>query len=1244
MRFQTTRWMISACLAAASLTPGTGAAQAQAPYFDLGAKAAQRESATPEARAFLVDVGSRLIAPGSAATPRFDRGAADVFLQFERALSLRERRAYLLDGVIFEQPMRGHTYRALVTRDAMRRLRQDPLFRGVEAVQPVDRLTRGLWEGRVHPAAQRGDGSMDAYIRFHPRVSLERARALLDTWGVRYQRQQEFMIGRRLEVNVTHGQALVLAEDSRVVRLDEVPEAAKTDNVVAAALSNIDDAQGFPFNLDGDGEIVGIWDGGDVRANHEQLTGRVTNHDGAGNNDHSTHVAGTMIADGTNNANALGMAPSVDELHSYDFNGAVDNEMLLSWLTDKIDFANHSWGTIVGWDDGADQGNANLFGLYNQTANDWDFLVDATDLLVQKSSGNDGNDCDAGMTNCDGTMGADGIRYHTIGTQGNAKNIITVGAVDGNPLLTGFSSTGPTDDNRIKPDLVAKGDNLVSSWAQGVTIPGGCDGLDYCGIGGTSMSTPTTTGGIVLMTELYREVYSGDTPKADVIKAVSVNAAQDLGRYGPDYAYGHGLFDCLAGVQLIQDGPSRIQRGRVDSGESETYLVLVPAGQPQLRVTAAWVDYPGAPDSTDPDLVNDLDVTLTAPNGSVFYPFSGPTGAFTDPATNSGPNTVDNVESIYVEGPQQGVWTVEVKGTSVPEGPQGYALVANAPYWLDTVPDIEVVNELVFDYACPGTLPVPEEQDLTIFNHGGGPLFINDVQLIAGQPDFELATRPSPPFVLAPGSHIDLVVRFDPQTIGIHVGQIDIYTNDPDEPVRSVDLSGLAAAPLLTATLESKGDFGDVQNGHFQLLELQVVNQGLCDLVLQDLQQVNGGPEFTVGEIAGHPNFPISLFPGEHVLIPFKYAPTDFGPDTALFNLATNDTKKPLVPIDLRGESSPPILTISGDFDFGEICPDEQPERTIQICNTGWSDLEVSGVYLGAPCDDFEIVGNPFPATVSHDFCMPLTVRYTPTTLGYHSCALIIQSNDPLSPTVQLTVSGTTLPVSIDVPPDVEFPATVIQEVYDCRSYEPFPVTNNGDCPVTITAFDIVQPGSDYSVVGLPVLPVTLLPGEALGEGQLQLCFAPLAVARRSKADVNVTYVSHDPLIGDTSVISRKLCGEAVRTGMRILVTENGVPVPQVHKIDFFRVLYPDTAQETLNFITAERFIDLVDVPEDLPCQAFQFHREWGGESDPIVLEPGTYRIWVRHTDGDGHQHDQVLTRYLDFCDFEGDFVVNFDV
>jgi hypothetical protein len=277
------------------------------------------------------------------------------------------------------------------------------------------------------------------------------------------------------------------------------------------------------------------------------------------------------------------------------------------------------------------------------------------------------------------------------------------------------------------------------------------------------------------------------------------------------------------------------------------------------------------------------------------------------------------------------------------------------------------------------------------------------------------------------------------------------------------------------------------------------------------------------------------------------------------------------------------------------------------------SNLVVSQASFASGCSTFELVNNPFPAMISHDFCLPLTIRATPSGAGTFVCALEIESNDPDDPVVVVGVTGSVRGGSLDVSPDVAFPPTVVQDIAPCVSYRPFPITNDGDCPVTVTAVDVVGVGGYFDIQSLPSLPVTLLPGEQLGDGLLTVSFAPQVVERYGTALIEVVYETDLPAIGDTETVTRLLCGEGVRTGMRVVVTRDDVPMPEVDRLKLFRVFYPGTTEETKQIIQLDLDVPLSMTEEQLPCTSAPYHTEYGGETNPITLVPGTYDVWVEH-------------------------------
>ena len=176
----------------------------------------------------------------------------------------------------------------------------------------------------------------------------------------------------------------------------------------------------------------------------------------------------------------------------------------------------------------------------------------------------------------------------------------------------------------------------------------------------------------------------------------------------------------------------------------------------------------------------------------------------------------------------------------------------------------------------------------------------------------------------------------------------------------------------------------------------------------------------------------------------------------------------------------------------------------------------------------------------------------------------------------------------------------------------------------------------------LPELPATLLPGEVLGEGDLRLVFAPYVVMRHSTAEVRVTYVTNIPAIGDTEVITRQLCGEATRTGVRILVTELDVPVPVVDHLNFYRVHYPGTVNQALGVIDLFHNMPVLSIAPSPPCEGFDYHYEWGALDDPMILEPGTYRVTAKIINRFGLLETKSVQFELAYCDFWHDARIDF--
>jgi len=335
------------------------------------------------------------------------------------------------------------------------------------------------------------------------------------------------------------------------------------------------------------------------------------------------------------------------------------------------------------------------------------FLWSHPSMVILFSAGNSGVD-----TNSDGYVDMD-----SIDSPASAKNGIAVGASENvrsaggynpggactsygncwpddfpaNPTkddflsddqreLAAFSGRGPTDDGRLKPDVVGPGTNILSARSTLISSDGWGAHANpyYMYMGGTSMSTPLIAGTAALVREYYVEGLAHGNPSAALVKATLINSAIDIAGYGnasheagltiPNNHEGWGRVDvgaATSGNRIFHDWDS------VTTGINTSYQYQIGVSSVPLKVTLAWTDWPGALPAGG--LVNDLDLRLISPSGAVYWGnnFSGGWSA-----TGGSADAINNVESVYIQHPEVGQWTLRVTGANVPFGPQPFAIVA----------------------------------------------------------------------------------------------------------------------------------------------------------------------------------------------------------------------------------------------------------------------------------------------------------------------------------------------------------------------------------------------------------------------------------------------------------------------------------------------------------------------------------------------------------------------------------------
>lgn len=433
--------------------------------------------------------------------------------------------------------------------------------------------------------------------------------------------------------------------------------------------------------------------------------------DGASDKDsgHGTHVAGSVLGDGrlsgeravrglAHGARLVFQAIEQSMRWKWDYHRRKYGVYCLSGIPDDLSLLfgqaydkgarihSNSWG-------GGD------FAAYDIQSQDVDrYVWEHPEFTVLFAAGNDGIDRNrdgridlmsitppATAKNCISVGASESVRsqirdkYNDFGQLEFPRDPIASDFVADNPEdIAAFSGRGPCRDGRFKPDVVAPGTYILStrsSQCQG----DGWKAYDdyYMYMGGTSMATPLTAGAVALIREHLRKERNLQ-PSASLIKAALIHtasrkpyryAAKDPGDalWDPDQGWGHvdlrPFLDPPVGWQVhLYDSEEPLE-----TGEAWAREVDISGGGHPLKVTLAYSDYPGVPESY-PSLVNNLNLIVTDPAGNDHYG-----NAFDPPFDRM--DGENNVEMVMIESPHEGRYRITVLASEVREGPQVFSLV-----------------------------------------------------------------------------------------------------------------------------------------------------------------------------------------------------------------------------------------------------------------------------------------------------------------------------------------------------------------------------------------------------------------------------------------------------------------------------------------------------------------------------------------------------------------------------------------
>lgn len=469
---------------------------------------------------------------------------------------------------------------------------------------------------------------------------------------------------------------------------------------------------GSSVTYTGDGEIVGVADTGIDDAHpdfqnqlHQKpvALGRVNDYSDF--NGHGTHVAGSIVGNGTASAGAIkGTAPGAKVFFQsiMDANGDLRLPLQLQTLFQQaynagVRIHNNSWGSATS-------------SRYTVNAVEVDdFVAKNRDMLLVFSAGNDGN----AFSPVNVPTGYPD--FLSIGSPGSAKNVLTVGASrskrtaggyaafsygtvwpqffpnpplnaekvsgDANALAC-FSSRGPCDDNRIKPDVVAPGTDIASVKSSKAAIsnfwgimPGN---PQYAIMGGTSMASPISAGCAAVVREYYRKE-RGHVPSAALLKATIINGCKKLTGQDcvvkfpnlPNYNQGFGMIDMTNTIPNasnpfflhFQDNYNSPADQFRRTGQRIRMQITL-ATDTWMRICMAYTDVPGRALQNNLNLLLDFNATGKKWIGNEMAP-----------AVLKAPDPTNNVETIVIENASTGDYTLQITATNIIKSPQDFAFV-----------------------------------------------------------------------------------------------------------------------------------------------------------------------------------------------------------------------------------------------------------------------------------------------------------------------------------------------------------------------------------------------------------------------------------------------------------------------------------------------------------------------------------------------------------------------------------------
>ncbi|MFB6296507.1 MAG: choice-of-anchor D domain-containing protein, partial [Halobacteriales archaeon] len=411
-----------------------------------------------------------------------------------------------------------------------------------------------------------------------------------------------------------------------------------------------------------------------------------------------------------------------------------------------------------------------------------------------------------------------------------------------------------------------------------------------------------------------------------------------------------------------------------------------------------------------------------------------------------------------------------------------------------------------FGTVAAGTLATA---NVTVTNDGFASLSIEGAS-ISGDGAFTVLAGGDAEIV--PGEEHLITVGFRPESAGPASATLEIASDDPGQGTLTVSLAGQGAVPDATLSTTALA-YGASPTNSSTTRTVTVRNGGNATLVLSGTRLGGESPgAFAVVSSGGT----TSLAPGESREISVAFAPAATGQQNATLSIPSNDPEGALnVSLSGTGERSNIAVSPSA-VAFGNVRVGETGDARISVQNDGSQPLDLTGIAIaGANASAFTLAGDTGTGTLAPGANRTFAVRFSPSAIGSRTATVEITSDDPDTPTVEVSLGGTGVQPDVGVAADrVAYNDTRVGGVRE----RIVTVRNDGNANLTVENVSVAGADADaFSLAGSRTF--------ALGPGEtrdLRVQFAPGA---GGDAAATLEIASDDP---DEATTTVELAGTAV--------------------------------------------------------------------------------------------------------------------